>query len=96
MEMTPDVIGTIIAFFGAVATLFGGSFLLMRRLEARIDTRFDQVDKRFEQVDKRFDQADKRMTQLESDIRAVAADVVELKISVARIEGTPPTLLRAR
>lgn len=121
MYVTPELITTIVSVFSAVALFLSGMFALLRRLEQRIDQRFDLVDKRFEQIDKLFEQIDKRfeltdrraeslemrinekfaavheeIAALRSEVRTVAADVVDLKVAVARIEGSRPTLLQAR
>lgn len=105
--MSPDVIGVILAMVGAVATIFGGMFVLFSRFETRIyahmDFRFDGVDRRFDEVDRRFEDVDRRIAEVKEDIslvredvRALTADVVDLKVSVARLEGPQPTLLRTR
>ena len=108
--MTPDVIGTIVAVFGAVATTISGMYVLLRRMERRIDLKFEYVDQRFEKVDQRFDKVDQRFEKVDQrfekvdeefrlvreEIRAVAADVVDLKVAVARLEGPQPALLRVR
>lgn len=105
--MSPDVIGVIVAVFGAVATIFVGVYALLSRFETRIETQLDQrfarVDEKFDRVDGRFAQVDEQMKNLSAEIgqvrdevRAVAEDVVELKVAVARLEGPAPTLLLAR
>ena len=38
----------------------------LKKLEQKMDKRFEQVDKRFEQVDKRFEQVDKRFEEINS------------------------------
>lgn len=66
MTVTPEIIGVIIAAFGAAATVLGGVAALNARMVHRIDARFDRLE----------------------------ADVVELKVAVARLEGPQPRLLR--
>ncbi len=56
----------------------------------RIDDRIDAVD---EKLSTRIDAVDEKLT---ARIDAVAADVTDLKISVARLEGPPRHLLTAR
>lgn len=98
--MSPDVIGVILAMVGAVATIFGGMFVLFNRFETRIyvrmDSRFDGVDRRFEDVDRRIAEIKGDISLVREDVRALTADVVDLKVSVARLEGPQPTLLRTR
>lgn len=91
--MTPDVIGAIIAGFGLAGSLFGGNFMVMRRMERRLETRIDGVENR---LGARIDGVEDRFDKLESKLDQVVDDVTELKIAVARLEGPPPTLLLAR
>lgn len=126
--MSPDVIGTIIAGFGLVATFFGGVAVMIRhadarnearfeRLEAKFETRCDQLELKFDtrcdELELKFDtrcdrleskldtrcdnlqsDAGNRFARLEAKIDSVAADVVDLKVAVARIEGPQTSLLR--
>lgn len=77
--MTPDVIGVVIAAFGAAATLLAGVAGLNARMMKRIDARFEKVDAEFAKV--------------RAEIAGVRADVVEVKVAVARLEGPLPRLL---
>ena len=45
---------------------------------------FDKVDSRFEKMEARFDRMD---AKFETKIDAIARDLVDVKVSVARIEG---------
>lgn len=102
--MTPELISTLATALGAVATIFAGMHLMLRRVERRKDARFDAVDARFGRVDARFDRADARFDKVDArfdkvdeQIRLLRDDVVELKVAVARLEGAgPTTLLRTR
>ncbi|MBI5356723.1 hypothetical protein HZB78_03865 [Candidatus Collierbacteria bacterium] len=40
----------------------------LKKLEGKMDLKFEQVDKRFEQVDKRFEQVDKRFGQIDKKL----------------------------
>ena len=59
--------------------------------EARSESRFDKVDARFEKMDSkfesRFDKVDARFEKMDSKFDSMAQDIVEIKVSVARIEG---------
>lgn len=112
--MTPEVITTIVAVFGAVATLFSGVYVLNHRLETRLDHRLDKVDDRFDRVDEQFVRVDDRFftsdarfekfeakldgrfERIEEQLGVITADIVDLKVAVARLEGPRPTLLRTR
>ncbi len=150
MYVTPEVMSVITAFLGAVATLFGGMYLLLQRFESRIDRKFEQaearederfnrVNERFDKVDDRFDRSDDRFDKIDdrfdkidgrfdkidgrfdrsevstnerfdrleakfdgkfdlirAEIQVMGADIVDLKVAVARLEGPQPTLIRAR
>lgn len=88
----PTLVTTAAGFVTVIVSLAG----LIIHFERRTSDRFDQVDKRFDQVEKRFDKIDERFEKVDERFDRIEADVVELKVAVARIEGTPPTLLRAR
>lgn len=92
----PDVIDTIVAVFGAVATTVSGMYVLLRRMERRIDLKFERVDQLFEKVEQRFEKVDEEFRLVRDEISTVAADVVDLKFAVARLEGPQPVLLRVR
>jgi hypothetical protein len=93
--VTPDVIGVILAAFGAAATVLAGVAGLRRRMMTRIDARFDKVDARVEKVDARFDKVDARFDKVEGELGALKDELVEVKVAVARLEGPTPRLLRA-
>ena len=48
--MSPDVIGTIIATFGAAATMLAGVFGMIVWLGRKTDARFDKVDNRLNRL----------------------------------------------
>lgn len=48
--MSPDVIGTIIAAFGAAASVLTGVYMMLSRLERKTDVRFDKVDTRIDKL----------------------------------------------
>lgn len=54
-----------------------------------------RADGRFAAIDQQFAIIHEEIGALRSDVRTIAADVVDLKVAVARIEGPRQTLLRA-
>lgn len=76
----PTLVTTVVGF--VIVSLAGLIIYFERRTNDRFDALERSLNARFDKVDERFDR--------------IEADVVELKVAVARIEGTPPTLLRAR
>ena len=94
--MSTEVLAIIISAVGVVVTLgtstFVGAAWMVRRIDAvdeKLSTRIDAVD---EKLTARIDAVDEKLS---SRIDAVAADVTDLKISVARLEGPPRHLLTA-
>ena len=83
--MSTEVLAIIISAIGVVLTLgtsmFAGAAWMVRRIDA--------VDGN---LTTRIDTVDDKLT---TRIDAVAADVTDLKISVARLEGPPRHLLTA-
>lgn len=63
---------------------------------SQMDGRFEQIERRFTQIDRRFEQVDAQLHELATDNRAIRADLSEVKVSVARLEGPEPRLLTAR
>lgn len=63
-----------------------------------INERFAAADKRadgrFAAIDQQFATIREEIGVLRSDVRTIAADVVDLKVAVARIEGPRQTLMR--
>lgn len=88
--MSTEVLAIIISAVGVVVTLGTSMFVGAARMVRRIDDRIDAVD---EKLSTRIDAVDEKLT---ARIDAVAADVTDLKISVARLEGPPRHLLTAR
>ncbi|WP_417504501.1 hypothetical protein [Microbacterium sp.] len=98
--MTTETLTIVISAIGIVltlgASLFAAGAWMIRRIDDRIDavdeklsTRIDAVD---EKLSTRIDAVDEKLS---SRIDAVAADITDLKISVARLEGPPRHLLTA-
>lgn len=111
MYVSPDMIGILIAMVTLGITLGGITIGMTRRLETRMNARFEKVDERFEKVDERFEKFERSMDErfekaetsvaerfesVDEQLRTISADVVDLKVAVARLEGPQPTLLRAR
>ncbi|EYT60386.1 MULTISPECIES: hypothetical protein [Microbacterium] len=88
--MSTEVLAIIISAIGIVLTLGTSLFAAGAWMIRRIDDRIDAVD---EKLSTRIDAVDEKLT---ARIDAVAADVTDLKISVARLEGPPRHLLTAR
>ena len=60
------------------------------KFEASADTRFDKVDARFEKFEA---SADARFDKMFRELSAIRADIVDLKVDVARLEGPRPSLI---
>ncbi|GAA1222332.1 hypothetical protein F6W70_01070 [Microbacterium maritypicum] len=88
--MTTETLTIVISAIGIVLTLGTSLFAAGAWMVRRIDDRIDAVD---EKLSTRIDAVDEKLT---ARIDAVAADVTDLKISVARLEGPPRHLLTAR
>ncbi len=87
--MTTETLTIVISAVGIVLTLGASLFAAGAWMIRRIDDRIDAVD---EKLSTRIDAVDEKLS---SRIDAVAADVTDLKISVARLEGPPRHLLTA-
>ncbi|MFJ2504244.1 hypothetical protein [Microbacterium sp. NPDC087592] len=87
--MTTETWTIVISAVGIVLTLGASLFAAGAWMIRRIDDRIDAVD---EKLSTRIDAVDEKLS---SRIDAVAADVTDLKISVARLEGPPRHLLTA-
>ncbi|NJI57951.1 hypothetical protein HCX50_00755 [Microbacterium oxydans] len=87
--MTTETWTTVISAVGIVLTLGASLFAAGAWMTRRIDDRIDAVD---EKISTRIDAVDEK---LGTRIDSVAADVTDLKISVARLEGPPRHLLTA-
>ena len=94
--MSTETLATIISAVGVVVTLgtsmFVGAAWMVRRIDAvdeKLSTRIDVVEER---LSTRIDVVEERLS---TRIDGVAADVTDLKISVARLEGPPRYLLTA-
>ena len=84
--MYPETISIIVAMATFAVVTIGTSVTLVRRLEGRTDARFEQVASH---MDVRFSEQGAR-------IDGLAAALTEVKISIARLEGTPPRLMGIR
>ncbi|QNA93826.1 MULTISPECIES: hypothetical protein [unclassified Microbacterium] len=87
--MSTEVLTIVVSAIGVVLTLGTSLFTAGAWLVRRIDDRIDAVD---EKLSSRIDALDEKLS---TRIDAVAADVTDLKISVARLEGPPRHLLTA-
>ncbi|MFD8768846.1 hypothetical protein [Microbacterium oxydans] len=105
--MSTEILATIMSAVGVVVTLgtsmFVGAAWMVRRIDAvdeKLSTRIGAVEERLgtridgveEKLSTRIDAVDEKLS---TRIDAVAADVTDLKISVARLEGPPRHLLTA-
>ena len=93
MNVTPDVIGVIVAIVGASATVVGGLYLLLRNAGARIDEQFKVLRS---EIDMRFGEMREEIKEVREDIVELRIAVARLEVSVARLEGPRPALLMAR
>ena len=78
--MEADVLvdlGTGMAIIGVMIALFLRADSRVDKVDSKFESRFDKVDSKFES---RFDKMD-------SKVEAMASHVVDVKVSVARIEG---------
>ncbi|PRB61627.1 hypothetical protein [Microbacterium sp. MYb45] len=87
--MTTETWTIVISAIGIVLTLGASLFAAGAWMIRRVDDRIDAVD---EKLSTRIDAVDEKLS---SRIDAVAADITDLKISVARLEGPPRHLLTA-
>ncbi|MBT2496376.1 hypothetical protein J7E45_12235 [Microbacterium sp. ISL-59] len=87
--MTTETWTIVISAIGIVLTLGTSLFAASAWMIRRFDDRIDAVD---EKLSTRIDDVDEKLS---TRIDAVAADVTDLKISVARLEGPPRHLLTA-
>lgn len=71
------------------------------KIETSADTRFEKfeasADTRFEKFEARFEKfeasADARFDKMFRELSAIRADIVDLKVDVARLEGPRPSLI---
>lgn len=78
MFVTAEIITTVVAVFGAAATILGGVAAMLAAQTKKLDARFERVDARFERVD--------------AQLATLAQDLSDAKISIARLEGPLPRL----
>ncbi len=83
--MSTEVLAIIISAVGVVVTLGTSMFVGAAWMVRRIDAVDEKLSSHIDAVDEK----------LSTRIDAVAADVTDLKISVARLEGPPRRLLTA-
>ncbi|MGO4488872.1 hypothetical protein [Microbacterium sp. 2RAF4] len=83
--MSTETLATIISAVGVVVTLGTSMFVGAAWMVRRIDAVDERLSTRIDVVEER----------LSTRIEGVAADVTDLKISVARLEGPPRHLLSA-
>lgn len=95
--MNPETISIFVAIAAFALVTIGTSVALVHRLETRTDARFEQVASR---MDARFDQItshmDARFSEQGARFDGPSAELAEVKISIARLEGTPPRLIGIR
>jgi cell division protein FtsB len=84
-EVLTIILGAIGVVLTITTTLFAAGAWMVRRIDERIDAVDEKLSSRIDAVDEK----------LSTRIDAVAADVTDLKISVARLEGPPRRLLTA-
>ena len=110
MYVSAEVISIIFAAAGVLTTLGGGFFAglawLLRRMDERfdkVDVRFDKVDERFDRVyerfhkvDERFDKVDERFNKMDERIGQLQAELNDVKVAVARLEGPHQRLIFPR
>src|SRR5699024_10053597 len=53
----------------------------------KVDERFDRVYERFHKVDERFDKVDERFNKMDERIGQLQAELNDVKVAVARLEG---------
>ncbi|HWL60768.1 MAG TPA: hypothetical protein VNQ48_07775 [Microbacteriaceae bacterium] len=80
----------LLSFFGAFGWMIRRMDAMEVRLEQRLGARIDGGD---EKLSTRIDTLDEKLT---ARIDGVERELVEVKISVARLEGPPRHLLPAR
>ena len=87
--MSTETVTVVLSALGIVltlgASLFAAGAWMVRRIDERIDAAEEKLSTRIDGVEEK----------LSTRIDAVAADVTDLKISVARLEGPPRHLLTA-
>lgn len=102
--MSVEMIAMIIAAASLLVTLGGGLFAGFAWMLRRIDEKFAKVDERFVQaeasvkaqfdkVDERFDRVDQKFDRIDECINGVQAELTEVKVAVARLEGPRPRLI---
>jgi hypothetical protein len=87
--VTTEILTIVISAIGIVLTLGTSLFAAGAWMVRRIDDRIDAVE---EKLSTHIDAVDEKLS---ARIDAVAADVTDLKISVARLEGPPRRLVTA-
>ena len=85
--MAADVLvnlGTGMAIIGVMIALFLRADSRIDKVDAKSDARFDKVDARFDKVDAK---SESRFEKMDTKFDAMARDLADVKVSVARIEG---------
>ena len=102
----PELIITAVSITGtilvAVLAAFGFLHRELRRLDAKVDRRFERmgqsfdqklermgqnVNERFERIDERFERIDERFERIDERFDGLRAVLTSVQVSVARIEG---------
>ena len=91
--MSIELVTMIMTVASTLLGLAAGFGWMITRTDARFEKFEQRTDARFEKSEQR---TDARFDRLESDIAEVKADIGEVKIAIARLEGPAPRLLVAR
>ncbi|WP_295014399.1 hypothetical protein [uncultured Microbacterium sp.] len=97
MHMSVELVGAVVSALAVVVTLglgmFGGFAWVVRRID-RVDdalsTRIDQVE---DSLSARIERVERNLSEARAELNA---EITEVKISVARLEGPRPPLLISR
>lgn len=87
--MSIELVTMIVTVASTLLGLAAGFGWMITRTDARFEKFEQRIDARFEKSEQRFD-------RLETDIAQVKAEIGEVKIAIARLEGPAPRLLVAR
>ena len=89
MMVSIELVTTIVTVASTLLGLAAGFGWIIARMDARFEGFEQRMDARFEKVDSRFD-------RLEGDVAGVKAELGEVKIAIARLEGPVPRLSLSR
>ena len=66
-----DLIITLVSIIGTVLAAFGFLHRELRRLEAKVDKRFERIDKRFERIDEKFERIDDKFERIDEKFERI-------------------------